>query len=138
MADFPSKEEFVNMTSSNTLPASIELLRKSLLAAYYALLAYFLVSAAMVFGEFRPASLVIWIIQITPLLIFARGLHYANLRTYGWVSFVILLYFMHGVLIAFQPGQFWLGLVEASLSTVIFVLLILFIRQYRVHYQVSL
>jgi uncharacterized membrane protein len=128
----------VNMTSSNTLPPPIELLRKSVLAAYYALLAYFVVSAAMVFGEFRPASLVIWIIQVTPLLIFARGLHYANLRTYGWVSFVILLYFMHGVLIAFQPGQFWLGLVEASLSTVIFVLLILFIRQYRDHYQVSL
>lgn len=126
------------MISSNTLPAPIELLRKCLLAAYYALLVYFVVSALMVFGEFRPASLAIWFIQVTPLLIFARGLHYAVLRTYGWVSFVILLYFMHGVLIAFQPGQFWLGLIEAALSTVIFVLLILFIRQYRDHYQVSL
>jgi uncharacterized membrane protein len=127
------------MTSPNTLlPPSIELLRKSLLAAYYALLIYFVVSALMVFGEFRPASLAIWLIQVTPLLIFARGLHYANLRTYGWVSFVILLYFIHGVLIAFQPGQFWSGVVEALLCTVIFVLLILFIRQYRDHYQVSL
>ena len=126
------------MTSSNNLPPSIELLRKSLLTAYYALLIYFVVSALMVFGEFRPASLAIWLIQATPLLIFARGLHYANLRTYGWVSFVILLYFIHGVLIAFQPGQFWLGLVETILCTVIFVLLILFIRQYRDHYQVSL
>ena len=126
------------MISSNTLPPSIELLRKSLLTAYYALLGYFAVSAAMVFGEFRPASLVIWLIQATPLLIFARGLHYANLRTYGWVSFVILLYFMHGVLIAFQPGQFWLGLIEALLCILIFVLLILFIRQYRDHYHVSL
>ena len=126
------------MTSSNTLPPSIELLRKSLLTAYYALLIYFVVSALMVFGEFRPASLAIWLIQATPLLIFARGLHYANLRTYGWVSFVILLYFIHGVLIAFQPGQFWHGVVEALLCTVVFVLLILFIRQYRDHYQVSL
>ena len=126
------------MTSSNTLPPSIELLRKSLLTAYYALLIYFVVSALMVFGELRPASLAIWLIQATPLLIFARGLHYANLRTYGWVSFVILLYFIHGVLIAFQPGQFWSGVVEALLCTVIFVLLILFIRQYRDHYQVSL
>jgi len=126
------------MTSSNTLPPSIELLRKSVLAAYYALLAYFVVSAVLVFGEFRAASLVIWIIQVTPLLIFARGLHYANLRTYGWVSFAILLYFMHGVLIAFEPGRLWLGLVEATLCTVIFVLLILFIRQYRSHYNVSL
>tara|TARA_B110000444_G_C18736158_1_gene545702 strand:- start:580 stop:960 length:381 start_codon:yes stop_codon:yes gene_type:complete len=126
------------MTADTTLPPSIERLRKSLLACYYALLAYFLVSALLIFGEFRPASLVIWFIQVTPLLIFTRGLHYANLRTYGWVSFVILLYFMHGVLIAFQPGQFWLGLVEALLCSLIFVLLILFIRQYRDHYQVSL
>jgi len=126
------------MTSSNTLPPSIELLRKSTLAAYYALLIYFIVSAVLVFGEFRLASLVIWIIQVTPLLIFARGLHYGNLRTYGWVSFAILLYFMHGVLIAFEPGRLWLGLVEATLCTAIFVLLILFIRQYRNHYQVSL
>ena len=116
------------MTSPITLPSSIELLRKSLLTAYYALLIYFVVSALMVFGEFRPASLAIWLIQVTPLLIFARGLHYANLRTYGWVSFVILLYFAHGVLIAFQPGQFWHGVVEALLCTVIFVLLILFIN----------
>ena len=138
MDDFTVKEQIPDMTSSNTLPPSIELLRKSTLAAYYALLFYFVVSAVMVFGEFRPASLVIWIIQVTPLLIFARGLHYANLRTYGWVSFAILLYFMHGVLIAFEPGRFWLGFVEATLCTVIFVLLILFIRQYRDHYQVSL
>ena len=126
------------MTSSNTLPASIELLRKSVLAAYYALLIYFIVSALLVFGEFRPASFAIWLIQVTPLLIFARGLHYANLRTYGWMSFVILLYFMHGVLIAFQQGQYWLGLVEALPCTGIRSWLIVFIRQYRDHYQVSL
>ncbi len=126
------------MNSHDSLPPSIELLRKALLAAFYALLLYFVVSAALVFGDFRLASFAIWIIQVTPLIIFARGLHRAHLRTYGWVSFVILLYFMHGVLIAFEPERFWLGLVEVSLCTVIFVLLILFIRQYRAHYQVSL
>lgn len=126
------------MTQSNALPANIELLRKSVLGTYYALLLYFVVSAVLVFGDFRAASLVIWLIQVTPLLIFARGLHRARLRTYGWVSFAILLYFMHGVLIAFEPGRFWLGLVEASLCTLIFVLLILFIRQYRDYYKVSL
>lgn len=126
------------MTESHALPAPIELLRRSLLTAYYALLLYFVVSAVLVFGEFRAASFAIWIIQVTPLLIFARGLHRARLRTYGWVSFVILLYFMHGVLIAFDPQRFWLGLVEVLLCTAIFVLLILFIRKYRDHYQVPL
>lgn len=126
------------MNSNNSLPPSIELLRKSLLVTFYTLLLYFVVSAVLVFGDLRPASLAIWFIQVTPLLIFARGLHRAHLRTYGWVSFVILLYFMHGVLIAFEPGRLWLGLVEVTLCSVIFVLLILFIRQYRDHYQVSL
>ena len=46
----------MTMTESNTLPPSIELLRKSLLAAYYALLVYFVVNAVLVFGEFRLAS----------------------------------------------------------------------------------
>jgi len=114
------------------------LLRKSLLACFYALLIYFVVNTVMVFGDFRLASLAIWFIQVTPLLIFAPGLHRAHLRTYGWVSFVILLYFMHGVLIAFEPGRFWLGLVEVTLCTQIFVILILFIRKYKDHYQVSL
>ena len=126
------------MNDSNALPANIELLRKSLLGAYYALLLYFVVSASLVFGDLRAASIVIWLIQAAPLLIFARGLHRAALRTYGWVSFVILLYFMHGVLIAFEPERFWLGLVEVLLCSLIFVLLILFIRQYRAHYGVPL
>lgn len=126
------------MSDNKALPANIELLRKSLLACYYALLLYFVVSAVLVFGDFRVASLVIWLIQVTPLLIFARGLHRGALRTYGWVSFVILLYFMHGVLIAFEPERFWLGLTEVLLCSVIFVLLILYIRQYRSHYGVPL
>lgn len=126
------------MTDNNSLPAPIELLRKSILAAYYGLLLYFVVSALLVFGDLRIASVAIWIIQVTPLLIFARGLHRAQLRTYGWLSFVVLLYFMHGVLIAFEPQRFWLGLIEVLLCIAIFVLLILFIRKYRDHYQVPL
>jgi len=126
------------MMDNNSLPSSIELLRKSILAAYYALLLYFVVSALLVFGDLRIASFAIWIIQVTPLLIFARGLHRAQLRTYGWLSFVILLYFMHGVLIAFEPQRFWLGLIEVLICIAIFVLLILFIRKYRDHYQVPL
>lgn len=126
------------MTSSHALPLKIERIRLAILVSYYALLAYFVVSAVTVFGDLRAASVVIWLIQVAPLLIFARGLHRARLRTYGWMCFVILLYFMHGVLIAFEPERFCLGLVEVTLCTVIFILLILFIREYRAHFQVPL
>ena len=126
------------MTQRDALPPKIELLRKSIMGTYYALLLYFVVSAVLVFGDLRAASIIIWLIQVTPLLIFARGLHRGRLRTYGWVSFAILLYFMHGVLIAFDPERFWLGLVEALLCTAIFVLIILYIRAYRDHFKVAL
>ena len=122
----------------NELPQNIQRTRIATLAIYYALLAYFAVNAAIVFEEIKLASLVIWMIQIIPLLLFIVGLHRAQLRSYAWLCFVVLLYFMHGVLVAFQPQRLWLGLVEVTLCSLLFVLLILFIRQYRKHYQVPL
>lgn len=124
--------------ANKELPQNIQRTRLAALSSYYALLAYFAVSAVIVFEEIKLASLVIWLIQIIPLLIFAVGLHRARLRTYAWLCFVVLLYFMHGVLVAFQPQRLWLGLVEVTLCCLLFVFLIVFIRQYRKHYQVPL
>lgn len=124
--------------ANNELPQNIQRTRLAVLSSYYALLAYFAVSAVIVFEEIRLASLVIWLIQIIPLLLFVVGLHRARLRTFAWLCFVVLLYFMHGVLIAFQPQRLWFGLVEVTLCILLFVFLIVFIRQYRQHYQVSL
>lgn len=124
--------------SISELPQNIQRTRIAVLASYYALLAYFAVNAIIVFEEIRLASLVIWLIQIIPLLLFVAGLHRARLRTFAWLCFVVLLYFMHGVLVAFQPQRLWLGLIEVTLCSLLFVLLILFIRQYREHYRVPL
>ena len=120
------------------LPQNIQRTRIATLFIYYALLTYFAVNAAIVFEEIKLASLVIWVIQIIPLLLFVAGLHRAQLRSYAWLCFVVLLYFMHGVLVAFQPQRLWLGLIEVTLCSLLFILLILFIRQYRKHYQVPL
>ena len=109
-----------------------------MLAACYGLLLNFLVSSLMVLNGLAAATLVIWLVQIIPLAIFLPGLHQRRLRSFAWVSFVILLYFMHGVLVAFDPGRRWFGLIEVSLCTVAFVALIIYIRQYRQYYQVRL
>lgn len=124
--------------STRELPQNIQRIRLATLATYYALLAYFAINAALVFEEIRLASLAIWLIQIIPLLIFVIGLHRTRLRTFAWLCFVVLLYFIHGVLVAFQPQRLWLGIIEITLCSLLFVLLILFIRQYRKHYQVPL
>ncbi|NQV69076.1 MAG: DUF2069 domain-containing protein [Pseudohongiella sp.] len=124
--------------STAVLPANIQRTKTAILLTYYALIAYFAVSATIIFDEIRLASLVIWLLQTIPLLLFALGLHRAQLRTYAWLCFVVLLYFMHAVMVAFQAERLWLGLIEVTLCTALFVLLIVFIRQYRVHYQVPL
>jgi uncharacterized membrane protein len=67
-----------------------------------------------------------------------RGLLRTNLRTYAWTCFVVLLYFTHGVLLAFDPSRRWLGITETLLSIVMFTAMIVFIRQYREHFKVGL
>lgn len=127
------------MTNSDrTLPKNIQHTRSVVLIAYYCLLLYFLVSGVLAIGGLALATPVIWLIQIIPLLLFLRGLHKSHLRTYGWVCFVILLYFIHAVLVAFDPARRWLGIIEITLCSVIFAFLIVFIRQYRQHYKVNL
>ncbi|MSR12176.1 MAG: DUF2069 domain-containing protein [Gammaproteobacteria bacterium] len=126
------------MTDTANPPIALQRARLIVLAACYGLLLNFLVSSLMVLNGLAAATLVIWLVQIIPLAIFLPGLHQSRLRSFAWVSFVILLYFMHGVLVAFDPGRRWFGLIEVSLCAVAFVALIIYIRQYRQYYQVRL
>ena len=109
-----------------------------MLSAYFGLPLYFLVNTAMVSSGITLATPVIWLIQTLPLLIFLKGLVQNNLKTYAWMCFVVLLYFTHGVLLAFDPARRWLGVTETLLCVTMFVALILFIRQYQIHFKVRL
>jgi len=108
------------------------------LVTYYGLILSFLLSTFFVFDEIRLSSIVIWLLQILPLLLFARGLYVAYLRSYAWMSFVVLLYFIQGVMMAYDAERLWLGLIEVLFCVFLFLFLILFIREYRKHYQVPL
>ena len=113
-------------------------LQQMVLASYYGLLGCFLLGAIVALGGISAATPVIWLIQAIPLLIFARGLHQKKLRTYAWMSFVVLLYFCNAVLIAFDPERRWLGLLEVFFTVSLFVVLVIYIRLYRNHYQVGI
>ncbi|MFM1896813.1 MAG: hypothetical protein RLZZ385_1887 [Pseudomonadota bacterium] len=108
------------------------------MATSYGLLLLFGFSSLQ--ATLRPglATLVIWFIQVLPLLCFLPVLHKTRLRAYAWLSFVILAYFIHGVLVAFDPDRTWLGVVEALLCGILFGSLIWFIRAYRTHFNVGL
>lgn len=123
---------------SNALPADIARTHRLVLANFYALLVYFALYTVLSLPEPSLAMPVIWLLQTGPLLIFLPGLLRQRPRIYAWLSFVILLYFMHAVLLAFDPARRWLGILEALLCTSMFILLVVFIRRYRNHYQVGI
>lgn len=122
------------MPEVNEFPAKLARIRLILITLFAALVAYFAINSYMALG-LSPALPVIWIVQTLPLLIFLPGLLKGKARTYAWLSFVVLLYFIHGVLLAFDEQRRWLGVIEVSLCVLMFVYLVLFIRNYRDHFQ---
>lgn len=111
--------------------------RQITLALYYALLVYFAINSFLALGP-SAALPVVWSIQTVALLLFLPGLHQGKARSYAWMSFVVLLYFVHGVLLAFDAQRRWLGLTETVLCVLLFTSLIIYIRRYRAHFQVPI
>ncbi|MFT4861303.1 MAG: putative membrane protein [Pseudohongiellaceae bacterium] len=122
----------------NHLPKQVALARLTVLSCFCLLIVYFGVFNIFAFGELNLAAVFIWLLQTIPLMIFARGLFLTQLRTYGWLCFVVLLYFTHAVLVAFDPSRRILGITEVLLCTVLFVALVIFIRGFKTHFQVNI
>jgi uncharacterized membrane protein len=106
-------------------------LQQALLFSYYSLLLFFLLVSLRALESPGISTPVIWLIQVFPLLIFAPGLHRQNPRSFLWLSLVVLLYFIHGVLVSFDSVRRYWGVAEVALCTVFFTLLILRIRANR-------
>jgi uncharacterized membrane protein len=120
------------------LPGPIRFWRAVVLFAFYSLLIQFAASSFNMTVKVGATTIVFWFIQTIPLLIFIPSLHRNYLRAYAWLCFVVLIYFIHGVLTAFNPERQLLGLIETLVCTVLFVALVIYIRKYRTHYQVPL
>jgi|TARA_B100001964_G_C14189700_1_gene580434 uncharacterized membrane protein len=118
------------------LPATVKRWQQWVLASYYGLIASFGINCFLAVGFGNGSMLVIWFIQVFPLLLFAISLHRQQVRSYVWLSLVVLLYFMHGVLVLFDPLRVWLGVIEVNLCIALFGCLVIFIRRYHEHYQV--
>lgn len=120
------------------LPRPIARARMAVLLSYSGLIIYFGLLSVVALEGLKPAVIAIWFIQVLPLIIFARSLYLTHLRTYGWLCFVVLLYFLHAVLVAFDPSRRLFGIVEVVLCSVLFVALVIFIRGYKTHFQVNM
>ena len=75
--------------------------------------------------QFSLAIPVIWLLQSAPLLGFAQAVRRKNAQQLIWLSLVVLLYFTHGVLVAFDPARRIVGAAELGLSALLFCALLL-------------
>jgi uncharacterized membrane protein len=87
-----------------------------------------LLGLQMVESIVQQPPAVVWVMRVLPLLVFVPGLWKDNLRSYIWLCFVCLLYFMVLVLRLFaEPGNGLLALAMLSLVS-LFVSSMLYVR----------
>lgn len=69
------------------------------------------------------------ILKALPLMAAVFGVLRGRRYTYQWLSMLILLYFMEGIVRAFDPGlTAWLAMLETVLASALFVCCLLFSR----------
>jgi uncharacterized membrane protein len=98
-------------------------------------LAALLLAWNLCFAEI-PGKL-LWVIlgvQLAPLLLLAPGLVLGNARAHAWACFVVNLYFIQGVLAAFDPSKALYGWLLTLLSFSLFCAALMFTR-WRFQYE---
>jgi uncharacterized membrane protein len=76
----------------------------------------------------QPLSISRWLVQILPLSAFLPGLIGNKLRSYQWLCFVILLYFISGVLNIFTPEKLISGIMLTLFCVLLFCFAIFYIH----------
>lgn len=105
--------------------------RLLVLISAYALLILIFLRTSLMLSMTSIAGLFAFGIQALPMALLLPGLHASHPRAYAWLGFIILFYFIHGVLLAFHPDRLVWGLTHIALTVLIFCGLIAFIRSYR-------
>ena len=70
--------------------------------------------------------------QLVPIALTLPGLIKGNSRNYQWQCFVVLFFLVQGILLAFTPGWFMLGIIESIICLLLFFSAIIFIRAARI------
>ncbi len=105
--------------------------RRLVLFSAYALLILIFLRTGLMLSMVSVAGLFAFGIQALPLALLLPGLHASRPRVYAWLGFIIQFYFIHGVLLAFNPDRLAWGLTHITLTILIFCGLIAFIRRHR-------
>lgn len=77
---------------------------------------------------------VILAVELIPLLLLLPGMLLGSARAHAWTCFVVNIYFIKGVLAAFDPARAVFGWLEVGLSLGLFVSALLYVR-WRFQYE---
>jgi len=108
---------------------AVQLARQATLLGYFGLFALTLLWVTMLFPPVRIPTSVMLLIFVGPLLFPLRGILHGKTYTHKWTAFLVLLYFMHGVVEAWaNPAARWLAIAEILLSIILFTGCIFYVR----------
>lgn len=95
--------------------------RKVVFASYILLLLMYTYVSIIVPPMERDANYVVWLMHLLPLIIFLPGMLRSSSRTYIYLCFMLLIYFMLSVANAFLPEYGWHPWVEILLLLILFI-----------------
>jgi uncharacterized membrane protein len=110
------------------LAPRLRLTRALSLAFFFGLIALLVVNNLW-FANLHGARVeVILAIELVPLLLLLPGMLKGSARAHAWTCFVVNIYFIKGVLAAFDPARALFGWVEVLVSLGLFISGLLFVR----------
>lgn len=116
------------LPSLDWLAPRLRLARALSLAFFLGLIALLVVNNLW-FANLHGARVeVILAIEVVPLLLLFPGMLLGSARAHAWVCFVVNIYFIKGVLAAFDPARAVFGWVEIVASLGLFIAGLLYVR----------
>lgn len=116
------------LPSLDWLAPCLRLARALSLAFFLGLIALLVVNNLW-FANLHGARVeVILAIEVVPLLLLLPGMLLGSARAHAWVCFVVNIYFIKGVLAAFDPARAVFGWVEIVASLGLFIAGLLYVR----------
>jgi len=116
------------LPSIDWLTPRLRLARALSLASFFGLIALLTVNN-LLFADLHGARTgVILAVELVPLALLLPGILLGNARAHAWTCFVVNLYFIKGVLAAFDPARALFGWLEVAISLALFVSALLYVR----------
>lgn len=116
------------LPSIDWLMPRLRLVRALSLASFFGLIALLTINNLM-FADLHGARTgVILAVELVPLALLLPGMLLGNARAHAWTCFVVNLYFIKGVLAAFDPARALFGWLEVAISLALFISALLYVR----------